>query len=153
MKLETFSLDIDADGIAVATFDVPGRSMNTLTATMPSENTSWAAPSDLPPRPPSRPSDTLAYPGGSFATTHPVSASTTLPVRGRLTCQSGGDTGQVGFAAIAAYGGFFIPKSYGTSIAMTGAPDAALYCFIAFYATCVVTTWWFYARKNAEMPC
>ena len=56
-------------------------------------------------------------------------------------------------AAIAAYGGFFIPKSYGTSIAMTGAPDAALYCFIAFYATCVVTTWWFYARKNAEMPC
>ncbi len=32
MKLETFSLDIDADGIAVATFDVPGRSMNTLTA-------------------------------------------------------------------------------------------------------------------------
>ncbi|MBK8839024.1 MAG: enoyl-CoA hydratase/isomerase family protein [Hyphomonadaceae bacterium] len=32
MKLETFSLDVDADGIAVATFDVPGRSMNTLTA-------------------------------------------------------------------------------------------------------------------------
>src|SRR5690606_12938711 len=32
MKLETFGLDIDADGSAVATFDVPGRSMNTLTA-------------------------------------------------------------------------------------------------------------------------
>ncbi len=32
MKLETFSLDVDADGIAVATFDVRGRSMNTLTA-------------------------------------------------------------------------------------------------------------------------
>ncbi len=32
MRLETFSLDVDADGIAVATFDVPGRSMNTLTA-------------------------------------------------------------------------------------------------------------------------
>jgi 3-hydroxyacyl-CoA dehydrogenase/enoyl-CoA hydratase/3-hydroxybutyryl-CoA epimerase len=32
MNLETFKFDVDADGIAVATFDVPGRSMNTLTA-------------------------------------------------------------------------------------------------------------------------
>jgi 3-hydroxyacyl-CoA dehydrogenase/enoyl-CoA hydratase/3-hydroxybutyryl-CoA epimerase len=32
MNLETFKFDIDADGIALATFDVPGRSMNTLTA-------------------------------------------------------------------------------------------------------------------------
>ena len=31
MKLETFGWDIDADGIAHAVFDVPGRSMNTLT--------------------------------------------------------------------------------------------------------------------------
>jgi len=31
MNLETFSFDVDADGIALATFDVPGRSMNTLT--------------------------------------------------------------------------------------------------------------------------
>lgn len=31
MKLETFTFDIDADGIAHAVFDVPGRSMNTLT--------------------------------------------------------------------------------------------------------------------------
>jgi len=31
MKLETFSFDIDSDGIAHAIFDVPGRSMNTLT--------------------------------------------------------------------------------------------------------------------------
>ena len=31
MKLETFKFDIDADGIAHAIFDVPGRSMNTLT--------------------------------------------------------------------------------------------------------------------------
>jgi NNP family nitrate/nitrite transporter-like MFS transporter len=38
-------------------------------------------------------------------------------------------------SAIGAYGGFFIPKSYGTSIAMTGSPDAALYAFIAFYLT------------------
>ena len=56
-------------------------------------------------------------------------------------------------AAIAAYGGFFIPKSYGTSIAMTGGPEGALYVFIIFYLVCIVTTWWYYARKGAEMPC
>ena len=56
-------------------------------------------------------------------------------------------------AAAAAYGGFFIPKSYGTSIALTGGPEGALYVFIFFYLTCIVTTWWFYARRNADMPC
>ncbi|MES2319353.1 MAG: NarK family nitrate/nitrite MFS transporter [Pseudomonadota bacterium] len=56
-------------------------------------------------------------------------------------------------SAVAAYGAFFIPKSYGTSIAMTGAPDAALWCFIAFYTSCIAVTWWCYARRNAAMPC
>lgn len=56
-------------------------------------------------------------------------------------------------SAVAAYGAFFIPKSYGTSIALTGGPDAALWGFIGFYVTCIVVTWWFYSRKNAEMPC
>lgn len=56
-------------------------------------------------------------------------------------------------AAIAAYGGFFIPKSYGTSIELMGGPEGALYVFIAFYLTCIAMTWWFYSRKNAEMPC
>jgi 3-hydroxyacyl-CoA dehydrogenase/enoyl-CoA hydratase/3-hydroxybutyryl-CoA epimerase len=32
MNLDTFKFDIDADGIALATFDVPGKTMNTLTA-------------------------------------------------------------------------------------------------------------------------
>ena len=45
MKLETFSLDIDADGIAVATFDVPGRSMNTLTARAIPKSATTAWPS------------------------------------------------------------------------------------------------------------
>jgi NNP family nitrate/nitrite transporter-like MFS transporter len=56
-------------------------------------------------------------------------------------------------AAMAAYGGFFIPKSYGTSIDLTGGPEGALYVFIAFYFTCIAITWWYYARKNAPMPC
>ena len=60
----------------------------------------------------------------------------------------------VGFAgALGAYGGFFIPKSYGSSIAATGGPELALWCFACFYIVCVVVTWWFYSRKNAEMPC
>ncbi len=60
----------------------------------------------------------------------------------------------LGFSgAIGAYGGFFIPKSYGTSIAMTGGPQAALYVFIFFYLTCIALTWWYYSRKNAETPC
>lgn len=56
-------------------------------------------------------------------------------------------------AAIGAYGAFFIPKMFGTSIAMTGAANAALYGFIAFYVSCLAITWWFYSRKNAAMPC
>jgi NNP family nitrate/nitrite transporter-like MFS transporter len=60
----------------------------------------------------------------------------------------------LGFSsAVAAYGAFFIPKSYGTAIALTGAPDAALHGFLLFYASCVAITWWYYARKGAEMPC
>jgi NNP family nitrate/nitrite transporter-like MFS transporter len=60
----------------------------------------------------------------------------------------------LGFSgAIGAYGGFFIPKSYGTSISLSGGPEAALYVFIAFYVSCIAVTWWFYARRKAEMPC
>lgn len=60
----------------------------------------------------------------------------------------------LGFSgAIGAYGGFFIPKSFGTSIEATGSVDAALYCFIAFYVSCILITWWCYARRNAAMPC
>lgn len=56
-------------------------------------------------------------------------------------------------SAMAAYGGFFIPKSYGTSIAATGGPEVALWIFIVFYLSCIAMTWWYYARRDAEMPC
>jgi NNP family nitrate/nitrite transporter-like MFS transporter len=60
----------------------------------------------------------------------------------------------LGFSsAIAAYGAFFIPKSYGTSIALTGGPEAALYCFLVFYFSCIALTWWYYSCRNAEVPC
>jgi MFS transporter, NNP family, nitrate/nitrite transporter len=55
----------------------------------------------------------------------------------------------IGFtSAIAAYGAFFIPKAYGTSILLTGGPGAALWWFMGFYVTCVVTTWAFYTRRG-----
>ena len=60
----------------------------------------------------------------------------------------------LGFSsAFAAYGAFFIPKSFGTSLSLTGAPDAALYGFLVFYVSCIFMTWWYYSRGHAEMPC
>ncbi len=56
-------------------------------------------------------------------------------------------------SAIAAYGGFFIPKAYGTSFDMTGGVAAALIGFVVFYVTCLLVTWWYYARRGAEVPC
>lgn len=55
----------------------------------------------------------------------------------------------IGFSsAIAAYGGFFIPKSYGSSIAMTGSADMALWSFFVFYLSCIGLTWWIYTRRG-----
>lgn len=56
-------------------------------------------------------------------------------------------------SAIAAYGGFFIPKAYGTSFGLTGGVDAALIGFVIFYVSCVLLTWWYYARRDAPVPC
>ncbi len=56
-------------------------------------------------------------------------------------------------SAVAAYGAFFIPKAYGTSISITGGPEAALWCFGAFYVICVFITHVFYTRKGASTPC
>lgn len=60
----------------------------------------------------------------------------------------------LGFAsAIGAFGGFFIPMSYGVSISMSGAAHSALAMFLVFYLVCIATTWWYYARRRAPMPC
>ncbi len=60
----------------------------------------------------------------------------------------------IGFiGAIAAYGGFLIPQAYKYSIGAFGGPQAALMTFIAFYVTCVAVTWYFYYRRDAEIPC
>jgi NNP family nitrate/nitrite transporter-like MFS transporter len=51
-------------------------------------------------------------------------------------------------SAIAAFGAFFIPKSYGTSIGLTGGVEAALWGFLIFYVSCLVITWGFYTRRG-----
>ena len=56
-------------------------------------------------------------------------------------------------SAIAAYGAFIIPKSYGTSTNLFGGPEPALYIFIAFYMVCCAICWWNYYRRNADIPC
>ncbi|MDZ4804114.1 MAG: NarK family nitrate/nitrite MFS transporter [Candidatus Eisenbacteria bacterium] len=59
----------------------------------------------------------------------------------------------LGFSsAIGAYGGFIIPIAFGNAI-KSGTPQSALAWFLAFYASCLGLTWWFYYRRRAEAPC
>jgi len=55
-------------------------------------------------------------------------------------------------SAIAAYGAFLIPRIFGTQI-KAGHAEYALYGFAVYYLSCLIVNWWFYARKNAELPC
>jgi MFS transporter, NNP family, nitrate/nitrite transporter len=56
-------------------------------------------------------------------------------------------------SAIAAYGAYFIPKTFGWSIQGTGSPNTALYAFIGYYVISLFLNWYFYSRKNAEIKC
>jgi len=56
-------------------------------------------------------------------------------------------------AAIAAFGLFFVPVAVGISLQASGSPHAAWYVFILFYLSCVIGTWWWYRRKDAEIRC
>lgn len=64
----------------------------------------------------------------------------------------------VGFiSAIAAYGAFYIPKAYGSSIEVTGGAELALWGFLAFYLSCALLTWVFYSgprglHRRAGLP-
>ena len=55
-------------------------------------------------------------------------------------------------SAVAAYGAFLIPQIFGRQT-QAGKPEVALYGFAAYYVSCLIVNWWFYARKNAEIPC
>ena len=90
-----------------------------------------------------------------FLTARSLDAEKTPEAQRQAAVQGNKEASAVlGFSgAVGAYGGFFIPKSFGTSLEATGSVDMALYAFIAFYLSCMVVTWWFYARKGARTPC
>ena len=50
-------------------------------------------------------------------------------------------------SAIGALGGFFIPQTFGLSLAMTGSPAGAMKIFLVFYLCCIAVTWLVYGRK------
>ncbi|MFD3513478.1 MFS transporter [Streptomyces sp. NPDC058657] len=84
-----------------------------------------------------------------FRTTHLKGLTEGTPAYDQALKQAEMESGAVtGFTAgIAAYGFFFIPALFG-SFAVT----SAMWGFVGFYASCVLVTWWFYARKGAEAP-
>ncbi len=74
---------------------------------------------------------------------------------GRLAALKGASiesAAALGFiGAIGACGGYLIPRGFGASIAATGAPHLALAIYLAFYATCLALTWWYYLRKGSAV--
>jgi len=56
-------------------------------------------------------------------------------------------------AAVAAFGAWAIPNLFKWSIDTCGDASLAFYSLMAFYVLCFVLCWWYYARKNAEIPC
>jgi NNP family nitrate/nitrite transporter-like MFS transporter len=58
----------------------------------------------------------------------------------------------IGFtSAIAAYGAFYIPKAYGSSIELTGTANAALWGFLIFYVSCAALTWLVYSGPRGML--
>ncbi|MFG3038934.1 MFS transporter [Streptomyces sp. NPDC048330] len=84
-----------------------------------------------------------------FRGTHLKGLREGTPEYARALKQAEMESGAVtGFtSAVAAYGFFFIPALF-ASVSVT----SAMWGFVAFYASCTVVTWWFYARGNAEAP-
>jgi MFS transporter, NNP family, nitrate/nitrite transporter len=59
----------------------------------------------------------------------------------------------IGFSsALGAFGAFFVPKSYGTSLALTGGAEAALYVFVLFYVSCLLINWLRYMTNVKSRP-
>ncbi|MEV4748488.1 MFS transporter [Streptosporangium sp. NPDC049248] len=55
-------------------------------------------------------------------------------------------------SAIGAFGGFFINRGFGSSIAATGGAGAALASFACFYLVCAAITWACYLRAAGGAP-
>jgi MFS transporter, NNP family, nitrate/nitrite transporter len=90
-----------------------------------------------------------------FSTYHQRRAAPDDLAQAQAQREAGKEAGAVvGFvSAIAAYGAFFVPRTFGVSVELTGAPVWALGAFVAYYAACIALTWWWYARRGAGSPC
>lgn len=55
--------------------------------------------------------------------------------------------------ALASLGGFLVPKTVGTALAITGSPVPALVLLASFVLACALVTWWHFARRYAALPC
>jgi NNP family nitrate/nitrite transporter-like MFS transporter len=55
-------------------------------------------------------------------------------------------------SAVAAYGAFIIPALFSVALSLNS-PEIAMYGFAFYYISCLVVNWYYYARKNAEIPC
>jgi NNP family nitrate/nitrite transporter-like MFS transporter len=90
-----------------------------------------------------------------YAAIHPAPGDAPSAARAEATHRAGTEAAAtLGFAsAVGAYGGFFIPKSFGTALQWTGSPLPALALFGLFYLTCLAITWRHYARPGAALPC
>lgn len=55
-------------------------------------------------------------------------------------------------SAVAAYGAFVFPNIFAAQIKL-GTPQYAFVGFAGYYVICLVINWWYYARRNAELPC
>jgi MFS transporter, NNP family, nitrate/nitrite transporter len=51
--------------------------------------------------------------------------------------------------AVAACGGYVVPRAFGASIKATGSAHLALTTFLIFYGTCICLTWACYMRRRA----
>ena len=55
-------------------------------------------------------------------------------------------------SAVGAFGSFLVPSIFSQQV-NAGHPEWAFYGFAIFYITCLGLNWYYYARKNAEVPC
>ena len=55
-------------------------------------------------------------------------------------------------SAIGAFGAFLVPSIFSQQVG-AGAGQLAFYGFAIYYLTCLALNWYYYARKNAEIPC
>ncbi len=56
-------------------------------------------------------------------------------------------------SSIAAFGAWAVPKLFKWSIEVYGSANMAFYCLMGFYVVCLGLCWYYYTRKNAEVPC